>query len=1248
MSQRNQGFLSYGPYILQRIRTIAELFLRSFGIHCATHQIRLILISSLVITSLLYPALAIYSSSPSYSLVVSTSTVLDSFLSANVQSGVYAQRDLLNFWQGHQTLRLREDGVSRARCGKDRTLRVERILVRSNMDSEEDTGALNHQTLLSTLQLERRILEGLSSHGLSCLKGPKGDCFVLSPLAFWHHDEAILRADKNISLTLESPSNEVMIDGLRITPHMVLAGRETYDRDSTKFDFAMFLALTFFFPDSDCLANSGHDAWLEIVGNATTESVMFAEAVEPTLIALEYDNSSSRTSAFSAISTFLYLAYISFFVYVSWSMRRMDGVHSRVGLTFTALVEIAVSTITSLSVCALVGFKVTMVPWGLLPIVIVFVGAENMFSLVDAVTKTSVTLPVKERIAEGLSRAGTSNTLKVVTYNSLLGVMAVLSAGAIRQFCAFAIVVLVAHWFLAHTFFLAVLSIDIQRLELDELLRQNPSLAPAMPNSLRESPSAPAGTKWQQFTRKCKNLLKGRATKNLSFVLLLAITATLYLMTRPSAHSEADTNPSLRGPSPRLQTNQSGADMNSPAWHIWKILNPGEDTLVHLRIEVPTIVTFQPESQTDRGVESKARSRPAARSFRPLLWLLKIVVLPMALTTTALYGLLLYLLKDAELLEAQRNRPEGDMPSVNMDLTLESQVSFTTLPRAFSTDVELLAASMDRRIVAAVDLQNEFVIWRTDNYSHISIDATDVLLRGASTSSAASALTAVAVDDAGRFCAVGTGAGTIAVWSIDDKSIKPFPHLTLESTSIAVVELQFLPLASPTPLPRSEPYSKSSSPTRATETAFLVAVYENGLVVKWKVGSASSPEFVSPTRLDLITKSMVSRVQSDDSLLVAFSMADGSLELSELAEGEPSPPSTCFVQAGNSSDLVTKAHACRVKLDGEYRTVVGVTTEAGVVSLWNGRTGECISILEEVHGNISQIRISSISSETCRFCGELPLDTFLVTLSIGHIVLFYTVHVTPNARRCSCAGNIPRQISSRDLTIGRRSRSSSMASLSGGSSGTRRLSVASNSSNPDFSAFPVSAHGIHSRRASEKDTHRRPSDSLTLPVLSDENDADHPVGPLNISTIPLTPWKSVVVVRCGDARCERGGWDVANGKILGVRRKSRTELQVKATTTSNPLCGLSSAALDRWELWIFDPILTRMQSSGLSTLSDNFTSTHPLDQAQVHSRRSSSSSNAKDEHPRIPFTRVSPLIACQSQGIAGFGNTVGLFYLSSS
>ena len=59
----------------------------------------------------------------------------------------------------------------------------------------------------------------------------------------------------------------------------------------------------------------------------------------------------------------MYLAYTAFLAYVTWSMQQMTNVHSRVGVTFTALVEITVSTVTSLSVCALFGFKITMVPW---------------------------------------------------------------------------------------------------------------------------------------------------------------------------------------------------------------------------------------------------------------------------------------------------------------------------------------------------------------------------------------------------------------------------------------------------------------------------------------------------------------------------------------------------------------------------------------------------------------------------------------------------------------------------------------------------------------------------------------------------------------------------------------------------------------------------------------------------------------------------------------------------------------------
>lgn len=83
------------------------------------------------------------------------------------------------------------------------------------------------------------------------------------------------------------------------------------------------------------------------------------------------------------LSAFIYVTYTVFSVYCFWLFHRMTMVHSRIGLAFTGLVEIVVSTITSVSVCALVGFRVTMVPWELFPIIVVFIGVENMYSIVS-------------------------------------------------------------------------------------------------------------------------------------------------------------------------------------------------------------------------------------------------------------------------------------------------------------------------------------------------------------------------------------------------------------------------------------------------------------------------------------------------------------------------------------------------------------------------------------------------------------------------------------------------------------------------------------------------------------------------------------------------------------------------------------------------------------------------------------------------------------------------------------------------
>ena len=396
-----QFFYRFGMCVCSPSHFLPELDLQSYS-HCATHQIRLILVSSVVITSLLFPAIASYYSSQTQYFAGFTLRVLDSFLTPDDISSYFAQHDLRHLWEGHAALRVRADSVARARCGMEGILREERVLVGS-VSPEEGLGALDKNTLLATLKLEQRVSEALASRGISCLRTRSGSCFALSPSAFWNYDEHALAADEDIVDTLNLSQN-VTISGVPITPDMVLAGRELHDPSSNHIDAAMFLVLTYFFPEKDCFGNDGHFQWLhalEDAGGDAGELVVLAQ--EPHLIALEvsslpsinptigliysptqYRKNASLRNRFTMLSAFTYVTYTVFSVYCFWLFRRMTMVHSRIGLAFTGLVEIVVSTITSVSVCALVGFRVTMVPWELFPIIVVFIGVENMYSIVRA------------------------------------------------------------------------------------------------------------------------------------------------------------------------------------------------------------------------------------------------------------------------------------------------------------------------------------------------------------------------------------------------------------------------------------------------------------------------------------------------------------------------------------------------------------------------------------------------------------------------------------------------------------------------------------------------------------------------------------------------------------------------------------------------------------------------------------------------------------------------------------------------
>jgi len=222
-----------------------------------------------------------------------------------------------------------------------------------------------------------------------------------------------------------------------------------------------------------------------------------------------------------------------------------------------------------------------------------------------------------------------------------------------------------------------------------------------------------------------------------------------------------------------------------------------------------------------------------------------------------------------------------------------------------------------------------------------------------------------------------------------------------------------------------------------------------------------------------------------------------------------------------------------------------------------------------------------------------------------------------------------------------------------------------------MSAFPVSGHGVHSRRVPEKDTGRRSSELLSVPFPGGGSGEEYePNGSTTPTKQSQSIWRNAIMVRLIDVTCERGGWDLTSRKFIGIRRKPRSQGKSKVGTTlvaaslnnietsSSSPHGLTSATLERWELWTFDPALALLKSSLLAALalrpgdtvvegrsSRSATISSPI--SRTTPLTSSTSSSSGECIARLPFTRVSPLLSAPSHALAGFGNTIGVFHFSS-
>ncbi|KAA3674495.1 uncharacterized protein DEA37_0008867 [Paragonimus westermani] len=156
---------------------------------------------------------------------------------------------------------------------------------------------------------------------------------------------------------------------------------------------------------------------------------------------------------------------------------KLEMVKSKCGLAFSACFTVVASLCMSLGLCISIGLMVpTLNGSEIFPYLVVLIGFENVIILTKSVVATPIDLPVKYRIAQGLSKESWPLTKQYFTQVVLLGLGFFTFHPTMQEFCLFAVIGVTTDFFLQLFFFVTVLSIDIRRMELSDLSSQYQNL----------------------------------------------------------------------------------------------------------------------------------------------------------------------------------------------------------------------------------------------------------------------------------------------------------------------------------------------------------------------------------------------------------------------------------------------------------------------------------------------------------------------------------------------------------------------------------------------------------------------------------------------------------------------------------------------------------------------------------------------------------------------------------------------------
>lgn len=177
------------------------------------------------------------------------------------------------------------------------------------------------------------------------------------------------------------------------------------------------------------------------------------------------------------------IAFLLVFIYVYFSVRKIDVFKSRFVLAISAVVTVLSSLMMALGVCFFFGLTIIMQSRGVLPYLIMLFGLENVLVITKSVVSTDEKFDVKIRVAQGLSKEGWSIIKTLLTEITILTIGLITFVPVIQEFCVFAIVGLISDFFMQMLLFSTVLALNIRRIEFSSLSKTSnvPDMAQRVP-----------------------------------------------------------------------------------------------------------------------------------------------------------------------------------------------------------------------------------------------------------------------------------------------------------------------------------------------------------------------------------------------------------------------------------------------------------------------------------------------------------------------------------------------------------------------------------------------------------------------------------------------------------------------------------------------------------------------------------------------------------------------------------------------